>query len=200
MERLAISSRMGRRLVVALAICAALPVLLYAVATLHETAVDRNRDLENRLAQSSHAEAFGIRSRLGAAEAIVQALTVRDVDEDGAALRQQIVNSRAFKSVVVIDRNGVLPRGDAALRPTSAQQLALDAGQTVLLPVALEDQFPGIFMARLTSAAGSERLACFEIAPDWLWETHAGERVDSQLVIVNSQGQILQSGQPVSSD
>src|SRR5262245_32487923 len=163
MERLAISSRMGRRLVVALAICAVLPVLLYAVATVHETAVDRIRDLETRLSQSSHAEAFGIRSRLGAAEAIVQALTVRDVDEAGAALRQQIVNSRAFKSVVVIDRDGVLPGGDAALRPTAAQQRALDAGQTVLLPVAMEDQFPAIFLVRLSSAAGLEQLACFEV-------------------------------------
>lgn len=191
---------MGRRLVVALAICAVLPVVLYAVATVHETAVDRARELESRLAQSSHAEAFGIRSRLGAAEAIVQALTVRDVDQDGAALRQQIVNSRAFKSVVVMDRDGVLPGGDAALRPTPAQQRALDAGQTVLLPVAMEDQFPAIFLTRLTNTAGTGRLACFEIAPDWLWETRAGDRVESQLVIVNSHGQVLQSGRPVSTD
>src|SRR5262245_20825829 len=136
MERLAVSSRMGRRLIVALALCALVPALVLAFAAVHQSSADRARDLEGRLAQASRAQAFGLRSRLGAAEAIIQALTARDVGYDGSALRQQVVNSRAFKSVVVVDRSGLLAGGDAALRLNPVQLRALDAGQTVLLSVA----------------------------------------------------------------
>ena len=66
-----------------------------------------------RLTGVSQAYARSLRSRLGAAETIVQTLTARDVGYDGSALKQQIVNSRAFKSAVVVDRDGLLAGGDA---------------------------------------------------------------------------------------
>ena len=200
MERLALSSRMGRRLSIALMLCAALPVLLFAIAAVHEEGADSVRELEQRLAQSSQAHAYGLRSRLGAAEAITQALTARDVGSDGSTLRQQGVNSRVFKSIVVVDRDGLLTGGDPALRPTLQQLRALEAGQTVLLSVPTEEQFPAVFMARMASAAGLESLAYFEIAPDWLWESPVATGAKSPIAVVNAQGRVLQSGRPITGD
>lgn len=199
MDRMAATGGMGWRLGIALALCAVLPVLLFAVIAVHEAGADGARDLASRLANSSQSHAYGLRSRLGAAEAIIQTLTARDVGYDGSALRQQVVNSRVFKSVVVVDRNGLLAGGDAALRPNAAQLRALDAGQTVLLPVAMEGQFPAIFMARIASASGFERLAYFEIAPDWLWEGAFGTE-EFSIAVVDSQGRILQAVRPVTAD
>ena len=57
-----------------------------------------------------------------------------------------------------------------------------------------------IFMARIAHAVGFERLACFEIAPDWLWEGHSGEQATTIMAVVNEQGRILQSGRPLPAD
>ncbi len=191
---------MGRRMVIAIALCATLPVLVLAIVAAREASLNAESALEQRLADGSQSHARGLRSRLGAAEAIVQMLTAGDIGYDGSTLRQQIVNSRAFKSVVVMDRNGLLPGGDTALQPTDSQLRALDAGQTVLFSVPLEDRFPAIFMARSAHPVGFERLACFEIAPDWLWEGHSGEQATTIMAVVNEQGRILQSGRPLPAD
>jgi len=170
MERFAVMSRMGRRIGIALALCAVLPLLAFAFVAAQDADSVAAQRLEQRLADASQAHIQALRSRLGAAEAIIQTLTARDVGYDGSALRQQIVNSRALKSVVVMDRNGLLVGGDAALKPNPAQLLALEAGQTVLISATLDGTTPSVFLARTASASGFERLVYFEIAPDWLWE------------------------------
>src|SRR5262245_13187230 len=129
MNWLAVSSRMGRRMGVVLCLCALLPVLAFVFLAAWDASNRASATLERRLGGTSLAYARGLRSRLGGAETIVQTLTARDVGFDGSALKQQIVNSRAFKSVVVVDRDGLLSGGDAALRPNAAQLLALEAGQ-----------------------------------------------------------------------
>jgi diguanylate cyclase (GGDEF)-like protein len=191
---------MGRRMGIAFAICAVLPVLVLSLVAVRDTGADATNSLERQLGEASQARAWGLRSRLGAAEAIVQTLVSRDVGQDGALVRQQIVNSRAFKSVAVLDPSGALGSGKVALRPTPAQRIALEAGQTVLLSMETEGQFPAVFMVRLAGAAGVERLICFEIAPDWLWESAAAGGSAEAVAVVNAQGRVLQSGAPVAAD
>ena len=195
MEWPAVTSRMGRRVAVALGICALVPLILLAVTAAREVALERERLMGLRLSGLSDAYARDLRTRLGTVEAIVQTLTARDVGYDGSVLRQQVINSRAFKSVVVVDRDGLLAGGQAMLRPSPAQLLALEAGQTVLMPAALEGQLTTVFMARAVSAAGFERLAYFELAPDWLWKdiTDSGS---VSVAVVDAEGRVLHSPTP----
>src|SRR5262249_32560510 len=160
----------GRRMGVALALCAILPLLAFAFMAARDADSGASQESEQRLTDVSQAHTRALKSRLGAAEAIVQTLTARGVGYDGSSVPHQIVNSRALKSVVVVDRNGLLAGGDAALKPNSTQLLALEAGQTVLISATLDGSTPSMFLARTASAAGFERLVYFEIAPDWLWE------------------------------
>src|SRR5262245_41739032 len=193
----ALKSRMGRRIALTLAVGAIVPIVVLAVmaswvmADLNATAVER------RLTGVSQAFARSLRSRLGAAETIVQTLTARDVGYDGSALKQQIVNSRAFKSAVVVDRDGLLAGGDATLRPTPAQLVSIEAGRTVVLHVSLSGQQPAIFLAHAVTAGGFERLAYFEIAPDWLWKDLSGGVLATPVAIVDADGTVLQSTVPL---
>src|SRR6202044_4155722 len=106
------------------------------------------------------------KSRLGAAETIVLTLTAGDVGYDGAALKRQVANSSAFKSVVVVDRDGVLAGGETTLRPSARELVALEAGETVLLPVTLEGQLTSAFLVQAVNAAGTGRRPCLRGAPD----------------------------------
>src|SRR6185437_7886087 len=146
--------------------------------------------LEQRYSRASSLYSVILRSKLSAAETIVQTLTDRDVGYDGASLKQEIANSRAFKSVVVVDRDGLLAGGQTILRPSPAQLLALATGQTVLMPVTLDGQLTSIFMARAVNAAGVPRLAYFELAPDWIWKEPA-TTMQMYVAVVDADGQIL---------
>jgi hypothetical protein len=115
MTESALKSRMGRRIAMTLAAGALLPVLVLTFFSARVMGDSQAAAVERRLTGVSQAYARSLRSRLGAAETIVQTLTARDVGRDGSALKQQIVNSRAFKSAVVVDRDGLLAGGDATL-------------------------------------------------------------------------------------
>jgi hypothetical protein len=182
---------MGRRIVVVLCACALVPVLVFALLAARNANSWGSASMDRGLTAISQTNSRGLRSRLGAAETIVQTLTARDVGYDGSALKQQVVNSRAFRSLVVVDRDGLLPGGNAALRPNAAQLLALEAGQTVLLSANLKGQLPAVFMARAVSAAGFERLAYFEIAPDWLWKDISVGANLQRLAVVDAEGKLL---------
>jgi len=193
----AFKSRMGRRIAVAFTVATLLPVLVFSLLAAREASQSNSAAIERRLTGVSQAYARSLRSRLGAAETIVQTLTARDVGYDGSALKQMIVNSRAFKSVVVVDRDGLLAGGDATFRPTTAQLLAIEAGQTVVMRVALQDQPPGVFLARQVTGGGFDRLSYFEIAPDWLWKDLAGGILATRVAIVDADGTVLQTTVPV---
>ena len=91
---------------VALAICAIVPAMFFAVLASYYIAATASGALEQRYARASSLYSVILRSKLSNAETIVQTLTDRDVGYDGASLKQDIANSRAFKSVVVVDRDG----------------------------------------------------------------------------------------------
>src|SRR5687767_7570569 len=173
----AATSRMGRRIGAVLCLCAVIPVLVFAFTAAWQSVTSTRQNTALRLQSVSNIYAMELMSRLGAAETIVQAMTAHDVGE-GVGLKQQVINSRAFKSVVIVGRDGRGPNGRAALRPSPAQLVALEAGQTVLTPVALQGQLPATFLARAVSSSGHERLAYFELAPDWLWKDLHSRRSD----------------------
>src|SRR5262245_32214829 len=196
----ALKSRMGRRIAVALAAAALIPVLLLAIFAARTVSQTSANAVERRLTGVSQAYARSLRSRFGAAETLVQNLTARDVGYDGSGLRQQIVNSRAFKSAVVVDQDGGLVAGSAGFRPTPAQLVALAAGQTVVLRVVLEGQPPSVFLARSVTAGGFQRLAYLEIAPDWLWKDLSGGILSTPIAVVDAEGVILQSTIPLQAE
>ena len=150
----AFTSRMGRRIAWVLGLCAAVPALLFAILAAREVN-SANADIdERRLTRVSSLYADVIRSRIGVAETIVETFAGSDIGADSSILRTRISNSRAFKSVVVVNLDGVLAAGATALRPNSAQSLALQAGQTVLMPLTLDGQLTGTFMVRLVTVGG----------------------------------------------
>jgi len=178
---------------VALALCAVVPAVLFAILASYYVASTSSEALEQRYSRASSLYSVILRSKLSAAETIVQTLTNRDVGYDGALLKQAIANSRAFKSVVVVDRDGLLAGGETTLRPSPAQLLALETGQIVLMPVTLDGQLTSIFMARAVNGAGVPRLAYFELAPDWIWKETATTTVQMHVAVVDADGQILHS-------
>jgi len=174
---------------------ALLPVLLFAILSARATSEADEAYLERRLTGVSQAYARSLRSRLGAADTVVQNLTARDVGYDGSFLRQQIVNSRAFKSAVVVDPDGGAMAGAPGLKPTATQLVSLRAGQTVVLRAELEGQAPSVFLARAVTAGGFQRLAYFEIAPDWLWKDLG--ILPTSIAVVDADGLVVQSTIPL---
>jgi diguanylate cyclase (GGDEF)-like protein len=181
---------MLRRVASALLICALLPLAVLAVIAARAISTDATRLLEQGYARESHLYADLIRSRLAAAETLVQTLTARDVGYEGEALKQAVANSRAFKSVVVVDRNGLLGGGEATLRLDSAQRLALEIGQSVLLPVTPNGQLTSVFLAHAVTAGGFGRVAYFELSPEWLWKDDAFGSA-TPVAIIDGDGRVL---------
>jgi diguanylate cyclase (GGDEF)-like protein len=193
-------SRMGRRIALVVALCAAFPLVLFAIVFARDADSTGSDSVERDLSGISHLYSEVIKSRLGAAETIVLTLTAGDVGFDGSVLKQQVTNSSAFKSVVVVDRDGVLAGGETTLRPSAAQLLALGAGQTVLMPVTLDGQLTSAFLVQAVNAAGVARLAYFELAPDWLWKRVDSLPVQTTLAVVDADGKALHSIGPLSRD
>src|ERR1700742_4102912 len=104
---------MGRRIALVVAVCAALPALLLAVLFARDAQSTASAFVERQLGGYSRLYSEVIRARLSAAETIVLTLTAGDVGYDGVSLKHQVANSNAFKSVVVVDRDGLLSGGEA---------------------------------------------------------------------------------------
>jgi diguanylate cyclase (GGDEF)-like protein len=196
----AMTSRMGRRIAFVLAVCAAAPLVLFAIVGARDADSAGSDREDRRLGASSHVFGEIIRARLGSAETIVQTLTAGDVGSGGALLKQQFARSRPFKSVIVLDHDGLLPGGAKTLQPTPGQFVALEAGEVVIKPVTLEGQLTSVFLVRLVSAAGSPRLAYFEVAPDWIWRRPPETAADMRVAIVDADGKLLQSIGAVSAE
>jgi len=195
-----VTSRMGRRFASVVALCALLPVLLFAILFACEASFADADRVDRALAGASRLYCEVIKSRLGAAETIVLTLTAGDVGYDGAALKRQVASSGAFKSVVVVDRDGVLAGGETPLRPSAAQLVALEAGETVLLPVTLEGQLTSAYLVQAVNAAGVDRLAYFELAPDWLWRRVDNFPTQMTLAVVDADARVLYNVGPLSTD
>jgi diguanylate cyclase (GGDEF)-like protein len=195
-----VRTHMAGRMAVALAVCAAVPAVLFAIAAGYHTASTAADALQQRYARTSSFYSVILRSKLGATQTLLETLTGRDVGYDGSSLKQQVANSRAFKSVVVATRDGLLAGGEATLRPSPAQLLALETGQTVLMPVTLDGQLLTIFMARAVSAGGIPRLAYFEVAPDWLWRESAPTTPAMSVAVVDADGHTLHTVGAVPAD
>lgn len=187
-----IPSRAGRRLTVALALCAILPLLAFAALIAREEAVSAARAADERLEGESRAFANELAARLGSAATLVQSLTAQDVGDRGAGIATQVAASPAFRSLVIVDRDGLLANSGTTLRPSPAQLVSLERGETVLLAVVLQGRAPAVFLARAVTAAGIDRLAYFQLASGWLWR--AAKQPDgtgSALAVVDAEGRIL---------
>jgi hypothetical protein len=195
-----VTSRMGRRITLVAASCAALPAVLLAILFARDVSSTTVGSVERQLAGFSHLYSEVIRSRLGAAETIVLTLTAGDVGYDGASLKRQVANSGAFKSVVIVDRDGLLAGGETTLRPSPAQLVALEAGETVLLSVTLEGQLTSAFLIQSVTAAGADKLAYFELAPDWLWKRVDNLPQQVTLAVVDGNAKALYNVGPLSAD
>jgi len=182
-----------------LALSGAVPLVLLAIVAARQADSSAADVSSRRLRGVSSLYAAVIRSRIGVAETIVEDVTANDVGADTSTLKNQLINSRAFKSVVVVSRDGLLEGGEMRLRPSTAQLQALEAGQTVLMPVTLAGQLISVFMARPVTAAGTPRLAYFELAPDWLWQD-VTDIPGATVVVVDADGEVLHSPQTLPAD
>ncbi|HZO21784.1 MAG TPA: hypothetical protein VFB37_04705, partial [Steroidobacteraceae bacterium] len=99
-------TRMGRRMAAVVALCAALPLILLALAAARQADTAGDALITSRLTDASTLYADLIKSRLGVAETIVEAITANDVGSERSTLERQAGNSRAFKSVVITDSEG----------------------------------------------------------------------------------------------
>src|SRR6266568_4054123 len=187
----AFTSRMSRRIAWVLALCAAVPLLLFAFTAARQESSAGSGVEERRLTDVSSLFADVIRARIGVAETLVETFTVNDIGPDSVILRHEVANSRAFKSVVVVNRDGLLAGGGTTLRPSPAQALALETGQTILMAVTLDGQLTGTFMVRPVTAAGAGKLAYFEMAPDWLWKD-LKDQPGAQIAVIDADGKVLQ--------
>ncbi|MFL6601241.1 MAG: putative bifunctional diguanylate cyclase/phosphodiesterase [Steroidobacteraceae bacterium] len=195
----AFTSRMGKRIAWVLGLCAAVPMVLFAFAVAREANSSGIGTDERRLIDISSLFADVIRARIGVAETLVESFTLNDIGSDSSVLRHEVANSRAFKSVVVVNRDGLLSDGGTTLRPSPAQSLALETGQTILMPVTLDGQLTGTFMVRPVTAAGVVKLAYFEMAPDWLWKD-LKDQPGANIAVVDADGKVLQSPRAVGGD
>jgi diguanylate cyclase (GGDEF)-like protein len=195
----AFTSRMSRRIAWVLGLCAAAPVVLFAIVAAREANSSGAAVDERRLTDVSSLFADIIRARIGVAETMVENFTDHDIGSDSAVLRHAVANSRAFKSVVVVNRDGLLANGGATLRPSAAQSLALEAGQTILMAVTLDGQLTGTFMVRPVISAGAGKLVYFEMAPDWLWKD-LKDQPGAAIAVVDADGKVLQSPRAAGAD
>ena len=186
-----VMSRLARHITWVVCLCAAVPVVLLAMLFARSADSSAARHVERELAGVSQLYSEMIGSRLGAAETIVLTLTAADAGYNGAALKRQVANSGAFKSVVLVERDGLLAGGETTLRPSTAQLVALQAGETVLLSVSLDAQLTSVFLVHGVSAAGVERLAYFELAPDWLWQRVEQPSPQMTLAVVDADARLL---------
>lgn len=199
MDWTAITTRMGRRIAAAMGLCAVVPLVLFAIAAAREADTAGAAAVASRLSGESELYADLIRARLGVAETVVETVTANAASDDSSALERQVGNSRVFKSVVLVNSDGLLAGGETALRPSPAQLLALATGQTVLMPVSVDGQLTGVFMAHHVSVAGSTRLAYFELAPDWLWK-EIDDLPGTALAVIETDGRILHGGGTLAPD
>jgi len=181
-------------------VCAALPALLLAVLFARDEQSTASAFVERQLGGYSRLYSEVIRARLSAAETIVLTLTAGDVGYDGVSLKQQVANSNAFKSVVVVDRDGLLSGGETTLRPSPAQLVALAAGETVLLSVTLDGQLTSAYLVQAVTAGGFNRLAYFELAPDYLWKRVDNVAPHVTLAVVDANAKVLYNIGPLSAD
>jgi diguanylate cyclase (GGDEF)-like protein len=184
---------MVKRIAVVLAVAGVVPLALFTLLAAYDAHSNASHFIEQRYERGSSRYADVVGYRMGAAQTIIQNFTARDVGYDGAALKQQVANSRAFKSVVVADRDGSLAGGETVLRPAPGQLLALETGQTVVMSVNLDAQLVSIFMVRTVSAGGYQKLAYFEIAPDWLWKDAGPVLSVMAVAVVDGDGKVLHS-------
>jgi diguanylate cyclase (GGDEF)-like protein len=184
---------MVKRIAVVLAVGGVVPLALFTLLAAYDAHSNASHFIEQRYERGSSRYADVVGYRMGAAQTIIQNFTARDVGYDGAALKQQVANSRAFKSVVVADRDGSLAGGETVLRPAPGQLLALETGQTVVMSVNLDAQLVSIFMVRTVSAGGYQKLAYFEIAPDWLWKDAGPVLSVMAVAVVDGDGKVLHS-------
>jgi diguanylate cyclase (GGDEF)-like protein len=184
---------MVKRIAAVLVLAGLVPLALFALLAAYDARSNASHFTEQRYERGSSRYADVISYRMGAAQTIIQNYTGRDVGYDGSSLKQQVANSRAFKSVVVVDRDGLLAGGETALRPGPAQLLALETGQTVVMSVNLDTQLASIFMVRAVRAGGYQKLAYFEVAPDWLWKDAGPVMSVMAVAVVDGDGKALHS-------
>ncbi|MEO7773554.1 MAG: EAL domain-containing protein [Steroidobacteraceae bacterium] len=190
----ALNSGMGRR--VFTMTLAALALVLLAFVTLggRESAVQVGRSATERIGQAARGSASELAGRLAAAEAIVQALATTDIGADGTLLRQRLLDSRVFKSLVIVDPDsqGFAHNAPHAFALTAPQLAAVRAGRSALLSVALGTEEPrSLYFARAVRARGVGRVALFELAPDWLWQGMHDLPTDLEGAVVGNHGEIL---------
>src|SRR5688572_23986914 len=163
-----LSSRVGRRVTAALMLCAIVPLLVFAALMAREATLAGARIADERLEGASRAFASELAARLGAAATLAHALTAEDVGDRGGRIATKVAVSPAFRSFVIVDRDGLLASSGTTLRPSPSQLVALERGETVLLSVILHGRAPAVFLARAVRAAGVDRLAYFQLSPA-LW-------------------------------
>ena len=189
----ALNSGMGRRFLLALGV--AMIVMLIAVSCLvgRETALQQETAQRARLDQAASGFASGVSARLAAVDAVLEVLAATDAGSEGQLLRKRLDASRTIKSVLlaVPDAQGTVRSNHFEFKLTRAQSNTLRSGGSALLAVSIGDGLTGIYLARAVRAGGGNRVAFFEVAPDWLWAPERDVADELEIVAFDATGSLL---------
>ena len=195
----AVSSRMGKRMSAVLALCATVPLVVFATLILEAFSSMAEVADSGRLSASSSAYASQLLDRLAAADALAVNLTAEPLGTDVGDLKQRIAGSQIFKSAVLVPTPGLLADEGGSLRPSPEQLLELHTGQTALLTMPQPNESAAVFLGRLVNADGTPRVAYLELNPAWFWRTPRMSGA-SMLSVVDVNGQLLQGDVPRTGD
>jgi hypothetical protein len=189
------SLSMSRRLGAAMALSCATLLLVVSLGTAHALRGANERAAMNTVSTQARGYARELRTRLGAGELVVQAVSGSDAGANGGELRARILRSGIFRGVVVATPgNASVP-----LPLVVADQLALSAGQTLLR--ARNVGGVALYLLHAVRAGGTPAVAYFELNPDWLWEGRDGVASTSgAIAVLGSNGIPLRASEDLPSD
>jgi len=183
-----VSSRIGRRFAILLAICCLVPLLLAAVLGLRGLAAE-SRDMAQAVrAARGLALADGLSARLAVADSLAAALLAGERGGDAAQLRVATETSGVFARVL-IDAEDLASVPLTSFVNGAGASIGLAVERSALTTLSVGADNTSVYLARRALLDGREAIVYFELAPRWLWTQF--DSLESGAVVVDAHGAVL---------
>jgi diguanylate cyclase (GGDEF)-like protein len=195
---------MWRRMALVIALTALVGLVAASGIRIHEVVADRNNIVTERLNDTAQNLSRELRGRLELADAQVRYLTATDGGAGGTLLRERMLSTDAFRSVVLVPfkasagDDGDLAEPLAGIASIGrAERLKLNAGQSLLRVAAPAAAATGIYLMHLVNCGNSPQLGFFEFDPGWLWQGVEELPDQDSIVVVDRAEHIVFEGTPL---